>query len=85
MANRTAKTPAANTVGGKTTPRTKPIKLATLAQIADELGRLYREARVGKVKTQDATRLAYILTQLRTVLVDSDLEIRLKAIEEALG
>lgn len=62
--------------------RTAPIKLDTLRNIRDELGRLYREARAGKLAAQDATRLAYLLGQLRETVVLMDLEGRLAAIEE---
>lgn len=62
--------------------RVQPIKLATLRDLRDELGRLYRQARSGIIQTQDATRLAFVLGQLRELLVVIDIEERLKALEE---
>jgi hypothetical protein len=61
--------------------RTRPIKLDTLRNIRDEIGRVYREARCGKIQTQDATRLVFVLDKLREVVVDMDLETRLHALE----
>lgn len=65
--------------------RTPPIKLATLQNVRDELGRLYREARTGKVATQDATRLAFIIGQLRELIRDMDIERRIAALEALNG
>lgn len=62
--------------------RTAPIKLDTLRNIRDELGRIYREARAEKLPTQDATRLAFLLGQIRETVVLMDLESRIAAIEE---
>ena len=65
--------------------RTPPIKLDTLRHLRDELGRVYREARVGKIATQDATRLAYMLGQLREVVMAMDIESRIAALEALNG
>lgn len=63
--------------------RTPPIKLDSLRNLRDELGRVYREARCGRIPTQDATRLAFILGQLRELVVVMDIETRLAALEAA--
>lgn len=63
--------------------RTPPIKLDTLRHLRDELGRVYREARVGKIATQDATRLAFMLGQLRETVMAMDIESRIAALEES--
>lgn len=61
--------------------RLAPIKLDTFRHIRDELGRLYREARQGRIATSDATRLAYLLSEIRKVVADEDIERRLSALE----
>ena len=77
------------TIDGKTgkpvTPhpvRTAPIKLNNLRSIRDELARLYRLARAGKIETQDATRLAYLLSELRQMTIAIEIEDRLVKLEE---
>lgn len=64
--------------------RTPPIKLDTLRHVRDELGRVYREARAGKIPTQDATRLAFMLDRMKEMIVAMEIEQRLAALE-ALG
>jgi hypothetical protein len=61
--------------------RLAPIKLDTFRNIRDELGRLYREARQGRIATADATRLAYLLGEIRKAIADEDMERRLSALE----
>ena len=58
--------------------RLAPIKLDTFRHIRDELGRLYREARQGRIATADATRLAYLLGEIHKAVADEDLERRLR-------
>lgn len=62
--------------------RTPPIKLDTLRNLRDEMGRVYRETRAGKIQTQDATRLVFVLDKLRDVLMAMDIEKRIEALEE---
>ncbi len=45
---------------------------------------LYRQARTGGIKITDATKLAYILNQLATLLRLDDLEQRTAALERIL-
>lgn len=65
-----------------TPARTPPIKLDTLRNLRDEMGRVYREARAGKIQTQDATRFVFVLDKLRDVLIAMDIEKRIEVLEE---
>lgn len=56
-------------------------KLDTIGDVKAQLARLYREAKGGKISTQDATRLASILGLLSRLIEGSDLEDRLAALE----
>lgn len=57
-------------------------KLDTIGDVKTQLGRIFREARGGRIATQDATRLASILAMLGRMIEGSDLENRLAALEE---
>ncbi len=61
-----------------TPPRTA---LTRLEHVRDELARVYRQARTGKIETQEATRLTYILVALSKVIEISDLEERIRTLE----
>lgn len=65
-----------------TPPRTA---LTKLEHVRDELARVYRSARTGKIETQEATRLTYILVALSKVIESSDLEQRIDALEQSSG
>jgi hypothetical protein len=56
-------------------------KLATATDVSRELAKLYREARGGRIKVDDASRLANILAILSRILTDSELEARIEALE----
>lgn len=56
-------------------------KLATPTDVSRELAKLYREARGGRIKVEDASRLANILAILSRILTDSELEARIEALE----
>jgi hypothetical protein len=60
-------------------PRVGPLN--TIQRIRGEMARLYKEARAGAVKTEDASRLAFILMSLARLIETSDLEDRLNTIE----
>lgn len=66
------------------TKREKFIPLSTLNEVKVELARLYRQAKVGKVATSDASRLAFILNSLGRVIVDAELEQRVQQLEQQL-
>ena len=59
-------------------------RLGTAAEVRMEMARLYRDARTENIKIGDATRLAYILTQLATIMRIDDLEQRTAALERVL-
>ena len=61
--------------------RPKVGRLTTVGEVAAELGRLYRLTRWGQVPTQDASRLATILSAMRQCLEASDIERRLAELE----
>lgn len=81
--NRHPVTMAGETGKAVSTPakRIPPIKLDTLRNIRDEMGRVYREARAGSIDTRDLTRFCFALTQLRDVVIALDIEIRIEALE----
>lgn len=61
--------------------RSHRAKLATVGDVSHELGRLYREARAGKIDVADASRLGNLLSILARILSDSELEARIEALE----
>ena len=65
----------------KAKPRIGPLN--TVGGVVTELGRVYREARRGELDVGDATRLAYILREIRCALELSEFEKRLEALESA--
>jgi hypothetical protein len=56
-------------------------KLQSVGDCSSQLARLYREARAGLIKVEDASRLANILAILSRILSDSELEARIAALE----
>ncbi len=58
------------------------VRLGTIKHIKDEMARVYREARMGLLKTSEATRLIYILAQMSTLIRDHELEQRITALEK---
>ncbi|MFZ1569163.1 MAG: hypothetical protein WAT29_10120 [Thiolinea sp.] len=60
---------------------TPKINLQNAAAIRRELAAVYRDARAGKIETQDATRLGYLLNLLGQALEREVLENRLEALE----
>ena len=57
-------------------------QLASIGGVVSELAKIYRAARRGQLDTQDATRLAFILREIRIALEGSDIEQRLEALEQ---
>ena len=57
-------------------------KLATATDVSRELAKLYREARSGRIDVSDASRLANMLSILARILSDSELEVRIEALEQ---
>jgi hypothetical protein len=68
------------------TKETKQIRigrLTSVGRVGIELGRVYRAARLGKINTADASRLATVLLGLKSCLETADVEQRLEALEKA--
>ncbi|BDI07138.1 hypothetical protein [Sphaerotilus microaerophilus] len=61
--------------------RNHPIKLGTPDEMRLEMARVYREARSGTLDTQEASRLVYILGELRKAYETQVIDQRLKALE----
>lgn len=59
--------------------------IKTIGGVLSELQSVYRQARRGEIDTLDASRFASILAEARKILEASDLEQRLKALEEAMN
>ena len=59
-------------------------KLDTVMNVGNELGRLYRHARKGKIETIEAFRLAGVLNALRQCLEASAIEQRIAELEAAV-
>lgn len=62
-------------------PGKSRVSLLTLADVRRELATLYRATKAGKVATQDATRMAYLLATLAKVIEQSAIEARIAALE----
>lgn len=58
-------------------------KLDTLSDVKREIARVYREARSGVTETQDATKQVWMLQALGKVIETSDLEERVKQLEDS--
>lgn len=57
------------------------IHLNDVRSIRREMGRLYREARGGKINISDAARFCYILSSMAKLVAEQEFEARLKALE----
>ena len=68
------------------TPRALRIsRLDRVGAVITELGKLYREARRGEIEVHQATRLASILTALRSALEAGEFERRLDTLEAGVA
>lgn len=56
-------------------------RFSTLAAVRRELAELYADARAGMVPTADASRLGYLLAQLRQALESEQLAERVERLE----
>jgi hypothetical protein len=66
------------------TPRARS-RLTCVREVRREMARVYCEAREGSLKTDVATRLVYILTQLSNLIRDSELEGRVQQLEAEIA
>ncbi len=57
-------------------------RLGSIREIRRELVKIYEEAKTGRISTQDAGRLTYMLQTLVGMIRDSDLEERIKKLEQ---
>ncbi len=81
MTQRTAVTIDADSGTTVPVPPDKPLRLDSLKRVRLELARVYSDARAGRVTTQDATRLAYVLDCIKKCIMDADLEERVAQLE----
>ena len=67
-------------------PTSRPRRpvLQTLPDVRREMARVYRQMRHGRIDTQDATRMTYVLTQIAKIIQVSELDARIEAVERAL-
>jgi hypothetical protein len=66
------------------TPRVRS-RLTCVREVRREMAKVYCEARAGTMRTDTATRLVYILTQLSNLIRDSELEQRVEQLEQELS
>ncbi len=57
-------------------------ELDTANDVKRELSKLYREARSGLVATSDATKLGWLLGEIRKTIETNDIEQRLEQLEQ---
>ena len=58
------------------------LRLGSIREIRRELQKIYELAKAGRMTTQDAGRLTYMLQALASMVKDSDLEERIKKLEQ---
>lgn len=58
------------------------LRLGSIREVRRELQKVYESAKNGRMSTQDAGRLTYILQALANMVKDSDLEERIKKLEQ---
>lgn len=61
--------------------RYRGANLDTISGVRRELGRLYREARAGRIDPGDATKLAYVLVSIVKVAEAAEFDARLRGLE----
>jgi hypothetical protein len=72
--------------GNCLTPTPPPkIDLRDAHAIRRELGAVYRDMRCGRIETQDGTRLAYVLDQVRKSYETGMLQDRIEAMERTIN
>lgn len=63
--------------------RAKHIKLEKVRDVRNELARLYRQTKAGEIPPEVASRLTFMLGTLGRLIVDSELEARIAALEQS--
>lgn len=66
-------------------PRRRGPVLETLTDVRREMARVYRGMRHGRIDSQDATRMTYVLSQIAKIIQTAELDARVAAVERALG
>lgn len=61
------------------------LRLGSIREVRRELVKIYESAKSGRMSTQDAGRLTYILQSLASMIRDSDLESRIQKLEQQNG
>lgn len=61
------------------------LRLGSIREVRRELQKVYEDAKAGRMSTQDAGRLTYILQSLASMIRDSDLESRIQKLEQQNG
>ena len=64
-------------------PRRRGPALETLTDVCREMARVYRGMRHGRIDSQDATRMTYVLTQIAKIIQTAELEARIERLEAA--
>jgi hypothetical protein len=64
------------------TPARRKPQLTSLDGVRVEMARVYREMENGRRDSQDGSRLVYVLTQIAKVLDFTEVEVRLRALED---
>ena len=67
--------------GSPRTPPPRRLALTNLRAVRREMATVYWLARDGRMEVSDAAKLSFILSSIGKVLMDSDLEGRLRALE----
>ena len=58
-------------------------RLASISDVRRELCRVYKDARTGRIETQEGARLTYMLATLAKIIEGSDLADRIEKLERA--
>ena len=66
-------------------PPPPKIDLATPLDVRREMAKVYRDAKAGKIDTQDGSRLIYMLSQVGKMIELHEVETRLAALEAKSG
>jgi hypothetical protein len=66
-------------------PRRRGPVLESLTDVRREMARVYRHMRHGRIDTQDATRMTYVLSQIAKIIQTAELDARVAAVERALA
>lgn len=75
----------ADTSAGELVPPTSPLRridLDTTSRVRREMSRVYREIRAGQIESTEGARLVYVLSAVGKMIAESELEARLRVLEE---